>query len=149
MVKNSSHQPNFVLVERHQGNQLLTTVMLDIGLRDYSRKENLPWMVVIDIDVVGDDNSGFPDQNEARILNNFEDSITSKIRSVSDSVFLGRMTIPQSRRLYYYVFNPSSVNEVLQTVIDSREYAKEFEYKIEKDADWDEASRLFTMANSE
>jgi hypothetical protein len=106
-----------------------------------SNKEELQWFLEIKI-YFDSTETGLANQEEDRMLNKFEDVFDEKVQVVGGVYFVGRITWNGVRSLFYYVENPELISELLNKIIKEGQYLNEFEYKIDKDPEWQRMSEI-------
>jgi hypothetical protein len=107
-----------------------------------SDKERYPWLLTIQIDSEGESQLGLVSDDEAEVLNLLEDFFEEKLSTLTEMFFVGRITWNRTRSLYYYIEDPKPVAGQLEKLIQTGQYAREFEYRIEKDPDWKKMSEI-------
>src|ERR1700730_387225 len=80
--------------------------MIDTSLGDHKFRASFPWFLAISTPLTSPTTDGLPTGQEASALNDWEDSIESKIASACLFVYVGRVTWNGSRELLYYVDKP-------------------------------------------
>jgi len=83
-----------------------------------------------------------PSQADRDLLDPFEDSLRSLLNSDParpNALFLARITWNGTRELIYRVHDPEVANDALQGIIKSREYPREFDFRMDDDPEWEMA----------
>lgn len=99
------------------------------------------WNCSILIELKNSTENGLPSKEESEILVDFEEYLNKNINGVSEekpnALFYGRITWNSTRQLIWKVHNPKITNDFLQELIESGNYAFEFDYRIEDDRNWE------------
>jgi hypothetical protein len=80
-----------------------------------------------------------PSPKEQDVLYDFEDRVNPLIKAYGNALFLARVTHNAHRELVWRVYEPDAAKAVLQGVLDAKDYAREFDFRMEDDPDWDKA----------
>jgi hypothetical protein len=108
----------------------------------FQGKESYSWLLTIEVDAEDKSQVGLVSDDEAEVLNNLEDFLERKLESVAGIYFVARITWNGIRSIFYYVSDPKPIAEELNKLIEQGQYPREFEYKIEKDAEWKKMSDI-------
>lgn len=122
---------------------LPVTCILDESSKNYAGKSSLPWYVEIIIFIRDPDSDGQPFKGEEMVLNHFEDEIEKIIQESTNVKFIGRVTWNGYRNLYYYVQDGKKVNQSLSKILEGENEVRPFQYKIEKDENWNKVNEIF------
>lgn len=117
------------------------------GFAKFPQKENYPWLLEIKIYFEANE-SGLVDGEEGDILNKFEDILDQKNKENPPTYFVGRITWNGIRTLLYYVIDPKATADLLDNIIETGQYPREFEFKIEKDQEWKGVSKIIPNADA-
>ncbi len=111
------------------------------SLKDFKHKEVFPWNCSIVISFENTVNNGMPSLDEQVIVDKFEDYLNENIANVNNTpvngIFLGRLTYNSTREINWRIHNPEIVDRFLKLVMDTKEFPREFDYKIEQDPEWE------------
>ena len=116
--------------------------MLNAGIMDLNHKEVFGWYlsVIIFFDkTVGED---MPTQEDTIRMQDFCDTLSRNLAvnpTHPNALLLGRITGNGQTHVMWYVNNPETANEYLQSVISSKDYPLQFEYEMTFDGEWKEA----------
>ena len=122
-----------------EGDSLPAVGMFNERLAHFAEWTSYPWncSVVVRCKEVND--IGLPTDAEASILNNFEDSLGTRIvadESHPNALFFGRLNWNSTRELIWKVKNPEPVAAFLQSVIDDKNAIRGIDFKMEYDKEW-------------
>lgn len=85
--------------------------------------------------------NGLPVDEELKILDDFECLLNENSKGVDkekpNALFFGRVTWNSTRQLIWKVYAPRITNDFLVDFIDSGNYPREFDFKIEYDDNWE------------
>lgn len=116
-------------------------VVVKKGYCQFESKQDYQWFLMIEIsaDAGG---RGLISGEEGEVLNGLEDAIEQKIQQATDGYFVARITWNGKRNIYYYVKNAEKAAKELDSIIEKKEYTREFEYRIEKDVKWEKMTGI-------
>lgn len=123
------------------GKQGFLTCRDDIKV--FSNRNDYPWLLMVCIEINGVRDDGLTSSDDAKILNNFEDILELNFARLVKVIFVGRTTWNGWRDLYFYINDPEPIHAYLSQVIAIKDYPKKFEYRIEKDEEWEKAIEIF------
>jgi hypothetical protein len=118
--------------------------MISSELRDYQPRDSRPWFLGLSAPLSNPTAGGFPTNEEAEDLNQWEDSIGQEITAQCKHVFVGRVTWKAHRELLYYIDEPERAVKSLQKLIDTGRM-RPFAFRCEQDSQWKNAS-IFLQA---
>lgn len=109
-------------------------------------KEKLPWLVTIKIHLPMTDNNGLPTNNEANVLNEFEDELLALMQQKIDLLYIGRISWNGIREVFLQVSSAEVLNDLLSEYIKTERYPREFEYEIKNDPEWKNVQQIFKLS---
>lgn len=77
-----------------------------------------------------------PSADEQKVLYEFEDRLASFITVGGNALFLARVTHDARREIIWRVHEPGVLHSALNEILASKNYPREFEYRIENDPEW-------------
>ncbi len=111
-------------------------VVVNSSLRSFKERETFPWHLKINIDCKFIGAHGMPTADEVKTLEIVEEEISGVLQTEDNAIFLARTTWRGTRDLVYRVRDPDAANTALQKLITEDSQLQEWEYLMEKDADW-------------
>jgi hypothetical protein len=118
--------------------------VINRALREFEPKVVFSWHLSVMIRFVDLIDRGMPSQSDRDVVDPFGDMLDSKVKGDSpekpNALFLARITWKGTRELIYRVFDPEPADAVLREVIEKKTYPREFDYRIDDDAEWKLAS---------
>jgi hypothetical protein len=117
-------------------------MIVNHALKGYRFKDEFSWHLWLDIEIKNTGEDGLPDEEEAEILNGFEDKLYGKLKEVCDILHIGRMTWNSRRELFYYLNDPEAAHQTLQAII-AGEPKREFQYEMSRDSDWERVNFIY------
>jgi hypothetical protein len=109
--------------------------MIDMGLRDLSDKQGLPFFLSLSTTLINPTSEGLPTRGDADNLNKWEEIVEARLRSATDFVFVGRVTWNGHRELLYYVGKQQPTVEALKALSGTRQFA----FTCDRDEKWAKA----------
>lgn len=117
-------------------------VLLNNSLMDFEHKAFFDWECVVNIEYEQDEN-GFPTEESHTKLNNFFEELDDMLCSPEDhpnALFFVRLIGDGIAECVWMVNNPDPVDEQLSNLIESGNYPLLFEYRMERDINWENYS---------
>lgn len=134
---------NYQIIEFNQEEKYGIAV-INTAIEYEELKEVFSWNCSILLELENTTENGLPKEDDFSILDNFEDYLDENIKGESkekpNALFYGRITWNSTRQLIWKVYNPKITNDFLQELIESKNYAFEFDYRIEEDENWESTS---------
>lgn len=130
-------------------------LVVNDALRTFQHRDVFPWHLRITIEAKDLIENGMPSPDESKLLFAIGDEIEEAVlagRTEHDSrnaVFLARSTWNGIRELDYQVHNPKITHQVLQQLLSSKKCERPWEYRMQADADWHVAQKMFQLFPSE
>ena len=106
------------------------------------------WHLSIRVELEDLIENGMPSQSERDIVDPFGDSLDTLLKgspTKPNALFLARITWNASRELIYRVYDPEEANHLLQHVIASQDYPREFDFRMDDDPEWKLAAWHLSM----
>ena len=138
-VTTSPQSQDSYTVISFEGDELPAIGMFNQGLFNYPDWASFPWNCSVVVRCKEVNNAGLPTDAEANILNEFEDSLCTKIvgdKIQPNALYFGRLNWNSTRELIWKVKDPEPVAGYLQSVIDDKSAIREIDFKIEYDKEW-------------
>lgn len=126
------------------GYPLLATI--DMGLRHYKKKSNVPWFLSISTPLVKPTSDGLTTTQEAEELDKWEDALEKDVAAATHFVYVGHVTWKGHRELLYYIAKPDPVKRTLQSLIDHRT-TRPFAFRCERDDTWSKVEVYFKKSS--
>jgi len=113
--------------------------VVNIALRDFEPKEVFAWHCSVMIDFEELIVNGMPSQDEVKIVDKFQDFLDEKIKGdpiKPNALFLARITWNKTREIIWRIYDPEITNDLLSALIESKDYPREFDFRIDHDPEW-------------
>ena len=143
-------EPHFTLLDVQRSGQPEVLVVND-ALRSFAATDIFPWHLCITLQAEELVENGMPARSESELLFVIGDEIENVVldgRTGHDSqnaLFLARSTWNGIRELSYQVHDPEIAHRALQTLLQSRTWEREWDYRMEIDQAWSRATNLFQL----
>ncbi len=107
------------------------------ALKKFQPKSLFPWhlSVLIRCDQLVEDR--LPSVDEQNLLYEFEDKLGPLIRARGDALFLARVTHDAHREIIWRVNDPEAADGILRGILQTKDYPREFEYRVDEDPRWE------------
>lgn len=110
---------------------------LDVAYRNYSFQPEVPWLLNLTVKMEKDNGTGGPTPEEGKILDEFEDILSEKFRTLTRVHWVGRLTYDGVRDLMWQIDNPEPIHAYLQEMIEQVDNLRHFEYGILQNPQWE------------
>ena len=138
--KIQTNEDSFSLFEATLTNGFPLIATVNTDLLRWNKKASHPWISVLRIEYKGDDESGFPDNEDYEMLNAIEDEMLVDLKPEEGDLNIGRETAENLREIYFASKDFRKISKVLaETVRRYPEYIITFE--IYKDKYWQSFER--------
>jgi hypothetical protein len=107
------------------------------ALREFEPRIVFSWhlsVLVRCVQLIGD---ALPSTDEQKVLYEFEDKLDPLIKASCNALFLARVTHDAQREIIWRVHNPEAADSVLREMLRTKDYLREFEYRIDEDPNWE------------
>ena len=81
-----------------------------------------------------------PSTDEQNLLYEFEDKFDPLIKAKGNALFLARVTHDAHREIIWRVHDPEATNSVLREILQTKDYPREFEYRMDEDPRWEKTT---------
>jgi hypothetical protein len=112
---------------------------VNTALREFDRRNAFSWHLSVLIccdDLV---ENRLPSADEQKVLYEFEDKLVLLLTAESNALFLARVTHDARREIIWRVHEPEASHSALNELLASKNYPREFDYRIESDPEWRKA----------
>lgn len=123
-------------------NGLPLMAMIDMGLRGYKLKAQLPWFLSLTTNLSETTKDGQPTTKESTNLEEWEDLVEKRISTACQFVYVGRVTWNASRELLFYADSTEPISSVLEA-LSAEHMIRSFSFHCERDDKWERVSVYF------
>lgn len=109
------------------------------ALCDFEPKDIFAWHLSVIIDFEDLTEQGMPSRAEQTVVDPFCEQVDELVKGapgMPNALFLARMTWNSTRQMVWRVYNPEIAYKVLQELIDSSNYPRQFDFRMEEDPEW-------------
>jgi hypothetical protein len=117
-------------------NDLVVIGMINTTFLDIEAKPSHPWMLVIEIDYISDNDRAMPDDETLELLNNFVDELAAELPTSKGYLNLGRETGNNNRTVYFACKEFNLASKITHTVMGKYADRLNITYDIYKDKYW-------------
>jgi Family of unknown function (DUF695) len=143
-------EPHYTLFNSKRDG-LPEVIVVNDALLAFRNTEIFPWYLCITLEVKELIENGMPSSEESELLFNIGDLIESAVlkgltdQGAENAMFLARSTWNEVRELMFQVHDPEVTHSELQKLLQSREWEREWSYRMEHDPEWEKASFVFQL----
>lgn len=112
------------------------TVNINHAFDNYPYKQEFQWCAQILIEFKDKNESGFPTDKEAVVLNQIEDKIVVFFQKKHKVHFIGRITRKDFRDLIFYINTPEFDKESTKLFFDEINSIRRINFEIDNDPAW-------------
>jgi hypothetical protein len=126
-------------------------IVVNRALLGFAHNAVFPWYLCVTIEARELIDNGMPAPAEQELLYRLGDEIEETVvggRTGADAVnalFLARSTWDGLRQLLFYVHDPEIAHAALQSLLASRTWEREWDYRMEGDDEWEKAGFVFQL----
>ncbi|MEM6297125.1 MAG: DUF695 domain-containing protein [Bacteroidota bacterium] len=132
-------QPEFVTTEfsheKHRG-----IARVNIALANLDHKFLFTWQLSLLLELKTTQDDGQPTSEDQKEISRYEKWLDEQLNPDDDrpnALFLSRVTWNKTVELVWRIHNPEEANEILQDIIEEKDYPFPFDYQIDPDEDWE------------
>jgi len=121
---------------------------VNCALKGFEPKIAFSWHLSLLINCVDLIGNCLPSPAEQQVLYGFEDKLDQLIKAGQNALFLARVTHDGQRELIWRVRDPESANDIVQGILRTKDYPREFDYRMEEDTQWEKAAWYLNNATA-
>lgn len=132
-------------------NDLPEVLMVNGALRGFEHRYIFPWHLCVTLYADELIENGMPSEAESELLFRIGDEIEAAVLDARttfggpNALFLSRSTWNATRELSFLVHDPEVADTDLQRLLQSRQWARGWEYEMDADPDWAKAETVFRL----
>ena len=109
------------------------------ALKEFEPRIVFSWHLSVLIQCVELVDDRLPSTTEQNLLYEFEDKLDPLIKAKGNALFLARVTHDAHREIIWRVHDPKAANSVLPGILRTKDYPREFDYRLDEDPKWEKA----------
>jgi hypothetical protein len=121
---------------------------VNTALKGFEPELAFSWHLSLLVKCVDLIDNRLPSPGEQKTLYEFEDKLDQLIRANDNVLFLARVTYDARRELIWRVRDPEIADSIVQKILRTRDYPREFDYHMEEDRQWQKASWYLNNATA-
>jgi hypothetical protein len=143
-------EPHLTLLE-YKREGLPEILVINDALRDFPHGDIFPWHLAVVIEYRDLADNGMPTPAERERIDAIGEEIDAAIlagrteHGSDNAIFLARSTWNEMRELLYQVHDPEVAHATLQALVDSREWERPWEYRMEHEPEWEQAGAVLGL----
>ena len=153
----SNRQARVVIPQAHftlfdvERSGLPEIISVNAALLKFVEIEIFPWYLCVTIEAEELVENGMPSPAESERLFAIGDEIEDTVltgrteHGSENALFLARSTWNKTRELLFQVHNPDITHVALQLLLESREWERAWDYKMQNDREWSNAAYIFQL----
>lgn len=120
--------------KRKEGGVVLA--LINTTILEWDKKASHPWVFIVSFAFKSTDETGLPDSETYKLLNEIEDEIMVDLKDLEGYLNIGRETADSKREIFFACKEFRKPPKVLDTIIKKYSQALEISYDIYKDKYW-------------
>lgn len=143
-------EPHYTLFNAKRDG-LPEVIVVNDALLAFAHAVIFPWHLCVTLEVQDVVENGMPAPEESKLLFKLGDLIESTVlegrteHGSENAMFLARSTWNQERQLLFQVHDPEVAHSQLQKLLQGRTWERKWDYKMEEDLEWENASFVFQL----
>ena len=143
-------EPHYTLFNTSRS-ELPEVIVVNDARLAFQHNDICAWHLCVTLHVKDLIENGMPSPDESALLFQIGDQIEEVVlagRTLTEgenALFLARSTWNEARELLFQVHNPEIANVALQKLLNSREWPRSWEYRMEEDVEWSKAASVFHL----
>lgn len=143
-------EPHYTLFNATRSG-LPEVIVVNDALLSFPHSDIFAWHLCVTLEAKELIENGMPSPDESALLFEIGDEIEQVIlagrteNNGENALFLARSTWNEHRELLFQVHNPEIAHSVLQSLLNSRQWQREWEYRMEQDSEWSSAAYVFQL----
>lgn len=126
-------------------------IFVNEALLSFEHLDIFPWHLSIEIDYTNFADNEMPSQEESELLNTICDRIEPAVLDAKtefgavNALFLARSTWAGIRELAFQVHDPEIAHQALQSLLQTTEWERHWQYEMRDDPTWQDAGYFFKL----
>jgi hypothetical protein len=126
-------------------------IVVNDALLAFPHPELFPWHLRVRLLIEETVQNGMPSPTESKLLFEIGDAIEAALLygctqlGAKNALFLARSTWNEVRELLFQVHDPEIADAALRHLLKSRNWPREWEYRMHEDAQWKGAAYVFAL----
>ncbi|CAA0107982.1 Uncharacterised protein [BD1-7 clade bacterium] len=113
--------------------------IVNAAMKGFEPKPVFAWNLSMIICYKNHTDKRLPNQDEIKLLQNFEESLHESLSKDGNALFLASISHDGYRELIWRVYRPEIANDYLLDMIEAGNHPREFDFTIEHDPTWVQA----------
>jgi Family of unknown function (DUF695) len=126
-------------------------VVVNDALLSFPHNKVFGWHLCVTLDAKELIENGMPSSVESALLFEIGDEIEQVVlagrteTNGENALFLARSTWNEQRELLFQVYDPDITHAALQSLLNGRNWQREWDYHMERDTEWSNAAYIFQL----
>ena len=143
-------EPHYTLFNATRSG-LPEVIVVNDALLSFPHSDIFAWHLCVTLEAKELIENGMPSPDESALLFDVGDEIEKVVlagrteNNGENALFLARSTWNERRELLFQVHNPEIAHTALQSLLTSRHWQREWDYRMEQDLDWSKPAYIFQL----
>ncbi len=135
-VKHCTDDDTYVILEAELNNGNPVIAVMNSDLLKWEEKASYQWILAIDLTFNGNSNSGLPDNQTSKKLNDFEDDLLVLLNDKNGQLNIGRETANGTRTIYFACKDFRYPSKIMDEIKTKYKESIDLDFEIYKDKYW-------------
>ena len=143
-------EPHYTLFNATRSG-LPEVIVVNDALLSFPHSDVFAWHLCVTLEAKELIENGMPSPDESALLFDIGDEIEEVVlagrteNNGENALFLARSTWNERRQLLFQVHNPEIAHAALQSLLNSRQWQREWDYCMEQDLEWSKPAYIFQL----
>jgi hypothetical protein len=143
-------EPHYTLFNATRSG-LPEVIVVNDALLSFPHSDIFPWHLCVTLEAKELIENGMPSPDESALLFKIGDEVEQVVlagrteNNGENALFLARSTWNERRELLFQVHNPEIAHAALQSLLNSRQWQREWDYRMEHDSQWSRPAYIFQL----
>jgi hypothetical protein len=143
-------EPHFTLFNAKRSG-LPEVIVVNDALLGFPHIEAFSWHLCVTLGAMELIENGMPSECESSLLFEIGDEIEEVVlggrteHGGINALFLARSTWNEQRELLFQVHDPEVADTALQALLESRQWQRDWDYRMKQDFEWSSAANVFQL----
>ncbi|MCD0466102.1 DUF695 domain-containing protein [Flavobacterium sp. ENC] len=135
-IRHNSEDDAYANFEGKRKSGGIVLALINTTILEWDKKASHPWVFIVSIPFKSTDESGLPDSDSYKLLDEIEDEISADLKDLEGYLNIGRETANGKREIFFACKEFRKPPKVLDAIIKKYSETFEISYEIYKDKYW-------------
>lgn len=135
-IRHNTEEDAYANFEGKRKSGGIVLALINTTILEWDKKASHPWIFIVSIPFKMADESGLPDSDSYKLLDEIEDEISADLKDLEGYLNIGRETADGKREIFFACKEFRKPPKVLDAIIKKYSHTFEISYDIYKDKYW-------------